>query len=233
MSAAAPALPHDVCVAGGIMERAGQPGTFLAAIPLGEPLLGRDGNWQWIDPKGLELSLLASGRAPVLADPVRSLDHVLGRVVSAWLEGETLACLVRFAPIGWGAEVAQLVRDGIVSACSMGAICAVPEADGRIARWRPYELSVVSVPAMWHARVLPGPPPRRVLERRAMARAAAAAGDRESRQDWPGRAAPLVAERLAVPEAAAAATLAEAVDLELRRHHAEAEAAARRAYGLA
>jgi phage head maturation protease len=233
MSCADPGLPHDHRAGGGIMERASEPGTFCAAIPLAEASVGGGGRWETIDPGGVDLSLLASGRAPLLADHVRALDHTLGRVVSAWIEDETLACLVRFAPVGWGAEVAELVRAGIVTGCSMGAICSAPDTEGRIAHWRPYELSIVSLPAMWHARVLPGPPPRPFLERRAAARAAAAAGDRESWEAWPARAAPLLAERLAVPEAAAAATLREVIDAELRRHHAEAEAAARRAYGLA
>ncbi|MBU8536571.1 HK97 family phage prohead protease [Falsiroseomonas tokyonensis] len=165
----------------------------------------------------------------MLADHERHLGAVLGRVVTAWIEGDCLALLMRFASTGRGAEVAALVADGTLSGVSLGSMVdnAAPPL------WRPYEVSVVTVPRVWHARTFSGPAPAEMLERQARLQASIAAGSRDTWQSWPDRAAPALASKLGVPEAVAADSLRQVVMAELARCEQEALTTKRAALGLA
>lgn len=207
-----------------------EPGIWLAVIPLGPTALTDCSDDRvLLEPAKGDLSLLASGRAPVLADHERHLGAVLGRVITAWIEDDCLAVLMRFAAVGRGAEVAALIADGTLSGVSLGSM--VDEVTPPT--WRPYEVSIVTVPRVWHARTFSGPPPAELLERQARLQASIAAGSRATWQSWPDRAAPALASKLGVAEQAAADSLRHVVAAELARCEQEALATTRAALGLA
>lgn len=200
-------------------------GLFFASAPIGTCVLDAAGV-EPIDPDGVDLSYLASGRAPILADHLTWLDNVLGVVADAWIEDGSIAMLLRFAPTGRGAEVEQLVRAGILGSVSLGAKCALPDAQGVIAAYRPYEVSVVSLPASWHARVT-GPATGERLDRLLDQVGQAAERRAASIVEWVTRAAPRVAERLGVPADLAEAALREVADNEIATQRAAAVSAKR------
>lgn len=113
-----------------------------------------------LDMAGGDLSRLNSGRAPLLADHVRSVQGILGVVEAAWLDGERALCRVRFGQTRDAEEAWCLVRDGIASSVSMGFRIHAAEPLGeagarRITAWQPYEISLVPLPADWRAQLLP------------------------------------------------------------------------------
>lgn len=230
---AAPAgMPEVIDGAGAVAPSAADPAAFIAAIPIDQPMLDAGGRLVVIDPAGCELGLYASGRAPVLIDHLRYLDSLAGVITGAWLEGATLAVSFRLAPTPRGQELAALIRAGILTGCSMGARCCEPDAEGRVATWRPHELSLVALPALWHSRIMRGPLPREVIENRAAEIAARASGTRETWQGFPARAAPALAASLGVTAGAAESALRAHVGAELERHAAEALLSARQSFGL-
>ena len=115
-----------------------------------------------LDMGGCDLTLLNSGRAPLLADHGAYLGGVLGVIETAWIVGERAFALARFARTGAAEDAWQMVRDGIVRNVSLGLAYALADAEplrggaARILRrWRPYEVSLVALPKDWGAVVLP------------------------------------------------------------------------------
>jgi hypothetical protein len=116
-----------------------------------------------IDMAGADLSLLNSGRAPLLADHANFIDAILGVIESAWIGGDKAFAVARFASTPRALEAWGLVRDGILGNISMGFNYPQP-ADGEdvtptnrprhIRRWRPHEVSLVAVPGNWQAHVV-------------------------------------------------------------------------------
>jgi hypothetical protein len=216
---------------GAVAMHARPDGLFLGCIPLAEGRRYGDDELRRLDPAGCCLSLLGSGRAPILADHYQHLDSVLGVVAEAWREGEALFLLLRFAPFGRGVEAARLIEAGIVSGLSLGYRFAPPDGAGVVRGFTPYEVSLVSLPRAWSARVV-GPSPE-VVPARIVARAAeSAAGTRADWRDWAARAAGPLAERLGADPPAVAAALAAEIDAELMRHADAAAEAARRRLGM-
>lgn len=115
--------------------------------------------------EGADLSLLNSGRAPLLADHERHLDAILGVVEMAWTDA-TLGgafAIARFAPTRRGQDARTMVEAGMLTACSMGFSLPRGSEDDlsevRIVRqWRPYEISLCPIPADWFALVKIAPP---------------------------------------------------------------------------
>lgn len=127
---------------------------FASAVPG----WGLDGAPALLDMAGADLSLLNSGRAPLLLDHCQDFGSVVGVVERAWIEGEAAFASVRFAAsVARGREAWELVREGVLSNVSMGfSLLRVADADPRRCRvrwWRPFELSLCALPADWKARV--------------------------------------------------------------------------------
>lgn len=127
---------------------------FASAVPG----WGYDGTPALLDMAGADLSLLNSGRAPLLLDHCQDFGSVVGVVERAWIEGDAAFAAVRFAgSVARGREAWELVREGVLSNVSMGfSLLRVADADPRRCRvrwWRPFELSLCAVPADWKARV--------------------------------------------------------------------------------
>jgi phage head maturation protease len=180
-----------------------------------------------LDMAGADLSLLNSGRAPLLADHDRSLGGILGVVETAWIDTEAGAAfaIARFAPTDRGQEAQAMVAASVLANCSMGfAMSPVEELEGgsasasTVAWWRPFEVSLVAVPANWHSSVKVAPPgllDRQAAEAsaaraKAMRDGMAAQRDRE-RQAWASTMAPMLAERFGIDPAQAAEALTEAM----------------------
>lgn len=120
-----------------------------------------------LDMAGADLSLLNSGRAPLLSDHYQAVDGMLGVVESAWIDGEQAMAVARFAATPRALEAWTLVRDGFLQNVSMGFICEEPrqydaEASEICRRWRPYEISLVAVPRNWKAQVILCAPEKQV-----------------------------------------------------------------------
>jgi HK97 family phage prohead protease len=178
--------------------------------------------------EGADLSLLNSGRAPLLADHERHIGAILGVVETAWIDaavGSAFA-IARFAPTERGQEAQAMVAAGVLSNCSMGFSMSPQEEDGGgavpVSRWwRPYEISLCPVPANWHSNVKVAPVG--LLDRQAAEASAArakairdgmAAQRERERKALASTIAPRLAERLGIDPGQAAEALAEAMGVE-------------------
>ncbi|NOD67607.1 phage major capsid protein [Ruegeria sp. HKCCD7303] len=98
--------------------------------------------------EAVDLEFITSGRAPVLLDHNSELQ--IGVVETAWLDGSTLRANIRLGKSGKASDVLADIRDGIRQNVSIGyAIEEVEETGGeiRVTKWRPIEVSIVSIPA--------------------------------------------------------------------------------------
>ena len=104
------------------------------------------------DPGAVDLTLVRLGRAPLLAEHVRSLDCLLGNVVEVEAAGAALTAYVRFATGAEPDRLYGLLCDGFALSLSIGAgiehaerIEDLPRGGGRyrVTRWTLKELSVV------------------------------------------------------------------------------------------
>jgi phenylpyruvate tautomerase PptA (4-oxalocrotonate tautomerase family) len=178
-----------------------------------------------LDMAGSDLSLLNSGRAPLLDGHIRQLEAVLGVVETAWIEGQQAWAIVRFARHARALDLWDMVQDRIITNVSMGfrhpENAEVPDSEGvrLITAWRPYEVSLCAVPGNWTAGVLYPPSPAAIgavvdavedRKKRELAEAVRAAQRQEKRQ-WAEAISPVVATRLGTDPALTAQVLAEVV----------------------
>jgi hypothetical protein len=108
------------------------------------------------DPKGADLSLLNNG-APVLDSHMSySVEDQLGAVQKAWMDGTNYKASLKFSRRPAVDGVWQDVQDKIVQKFSMGVeileMTDTRDKDGQLqtrtaTKWRPFELSILSVPA--------------------------------------------------------------------------------------
>ena len=102
-------------------------------------------------PGACDLSLVRTGRCPLLAEHCRSLDALLGRVVAAEIDGCILRALVEFGPTPEADRLWKLLSAGFPLSLSVGARVVAAEiaedyGDHRViqvTRWRLDEISVV------------------------------------------------------------------------------------------
>lgn len=100
-------------------------------------------------------SWIGSGRAPLLVDHVARVDQQVGVVTRSWIASGKGRALVRFGKGDRASEIFQRVVDGELCNVSVGyeierAVLVSEENDVgtyRMTRWKPYEISLVSVPA--------------------------------------------------------------------------------------
>lgn len=103
----------------------------------------------------VDLSFIGSGRAPLLVDHERSIDHQVGVIETVRLENGKGRATVRFGMAERANEILARVRDGELSNISVGyeirKMRLESESDGvetyRVTDWKPHEISIVSVPA--------------------------------------------------------------------------------------
>lgn len=103
----------------------------------------------------VDLSFIGSGRAPFLVDHRRSVDNQIGVVEKVWLDSGKGRARIRFGKAARATEFLERVRDGELSNISVGysisELRLESETDGigtyRITRWKPEEISLVTVPA--------------------------------------------------------------------------------------
>lgn len=103
---------------------------------------------------GCDLSLLASGRAPLMLDHLRAVEHLAGVIEEAWIDEGRLFAVARLAGTPRLAETRRLLRERVLRNCSMGVLmrhAREPGPDGvhSVLWWRPYEVSLCTVPAGW------------------------------------------------------------------------------------
>lgn len=100
----------------------------------------------YFDPAGADLSLLNSGRCPVLLDHDYSVRNVVGAIEAAWLEDEAVWIIARMG-FGEAAETAwRNIEAGIWRSVSLGQSVEHVARDGDhyvVRRWRPFEVSLV------------------------------------------------------------------------------------------
>jgi hypothetical protein len=173
--------------------------------------------------EGADLSLLNSGRAPLLDGHIRQLDAVLGVVETAWIEGTQAWAIVRFASHTKAAEAWGMVQERIITSVSMGFRHpdVEPDQDGvrLIPTWRPYEVSLCAIPANWTAGLLPQPEAEAlnglmdaVEDRKRIELVEQVRGmKREEKRQWAETISPVVATRLGTDPALTAQVLAEVV----------------------
>ena len=179
--------------------------------------------------EGGDLSLLNSGRAPLLANHEHHLDAILGVVEMAWIDatlGRAFA-IARFAPTRRGQEAQAMVAAGVLNNCSMGFTMAADDGEDpasvqAIQWWRPYEITLCALPANWHGHVKAAAPKtldRLAAEesaRKAKAMRDAIAADRlRDAQDIGRAVAPGLAQRLGIEPGVAGAALEAAIGAHL------------------
>ncbi|ONG47964.1 hypothetical protein BKE38_22360 [Pseudoroseomonas deserti] len=175
--------------------------------------------------EGGDLSLLNSGRAPLLANHEHHLDAILGVVEMAWIDASlgSAFAIARFAPTRRGLDAQAMVGAGVLNNCSMGFTMSADDGEDpasvqAIPWWRPYEITLCALPANWHGHVKAAAPKtldRLAAEesaRKAKAMRDAIAADRlRDAQDIGRAVAPDLAQRLGIEPGVAGAALEAAI----------------------
>lgn len=124
------------------------PGFYAGGrVPFGRDLVSYS-----LSPGAVDLSLVRTGRAPLLVEHTRSVDCLLGAVVGAESDGALLRSLVRFARGREADRLYGMLCDGFPLSLSFGArilnaerVGDAPDGGGgvyRVDRWRLTEVSV-------------------------------------------------------------------------------------------
>src|SRR4051794_34865247 len=99
-----------------------------------------------VEPGAVDLSLVATGRCPLLIEHCRSLDSLVGQVVTVGPGNGCLKAAVRFARGREADRLWNLLEQNFALSLSIGASvqCAARTPDGRYiaTRWRLEEISV-------------------------------------------------------------------------------------------
>lgn len=134
------------------------PGARRALIVLetGEPF-AKAGRWlrYQMTADACDLSVLNSGRAPLLDSHGYTVSDILGVIECAWLEanehGRTVAkCIARFSRNKSGKAAWKDVHDGILNYSSVGAETIAAEQEGdvlTVRRWKPFEVTLCPLPS--------------------------------------------------------------------------------------
>jgi hypothetical protein len=222
------AAPHGV-LAGSILPHADR--RAVLAFATNSAIADASGVVHQLDIEGADLTFLASGKAPLLADHRAYLDGILGVVESVWLEPGAACAVVRFGNSAAARDAWADVAAGILTNVSAGYRIreAVPSEDGRrltVTRWWPYEVSLVAIPADIGATVR-GVMSNAIVAAEAAERQAAFAATQAARRNAALRApawqawAASAAEPLAEVSGASLARLAPALARMVEEHLAE------------
>jgi hypothetical protein len=115
-----------------------------AAVRFGQGVLEHS-----LDVGCVDLALVRAGRCPLLEEHFLTLDHLLGRVLAAEVEGPLLRLLVEFGPGERADRVLRLLRGGWPLSLSAGTTVRHAEHVAgdlhRATSWRLSEVSVVPV----------------------------------------------------------------------------------------
>jgi hypothetical protein len=110
---------------------------------------------------GADFTFLNTGRAPLLLNHSQDVRSLVGVVVvgEAWIQDEAAYAIVRFAEsTKWARQAWDLMQEQALVNVSMGLDLVRQEVAGPLSAapvrwWRPFELSLCTVPADWTARV--------------------------------------------------------------------------------
>lgn len=206
----------------------GGPRRALACIPLSTPVRDENGGARWVELSSVDLSLLNSGRAPILLGHSSHWESVVGVVEQAWLDRDCLMVAFRIGATDRCTEVWDLLCSGILVNVSAGALGSEVTddavADGvRFTNYRPFELSLVSIPRNWQAAVTVAPMPPDILDAVSERAASGAIGSAGSWRAWAQTTARELASCGITPTAEVlGAALGHAVEDELGRLAREA-----------
>jgi hypothetical protein len=181
----------------------------------------------WLDMSAADLSLLRTGRAPLLFGHDYSLDSILGAVERAWVDGDSLYVTARWASSPRAMEARALVQARILRNVSIGMwhrTDTEPDGTGatRVSWWRPHEVSLVAVPRNWGARIIPKTVPLRVRRALLASLAETNSGTPETWRNWARAAAGPLAQHAGLSPERFDALLSDAVEAELQRLAREA-----------
>ena len=99
-----------------------------------------------LEPGAIDLSLVRSGRCPLLVEHHPYVENLLGSVVAATVEGDELRLLCRFARGGRSDEIWSMLEQGFPLSVSAGGEIEHAEPAGedlvRAVRWKLVEVSV-------------------------------------------------------------------------------------------
>jgi len=119
----------------------------------GTPVLRTDGRKMFhlsfsMEPGAVDLSLLNNGRAPFVVDHIEDIDHTLGVIERAEING-TGRAFVRFSDRHEMAGLIGDIKTGVLANVSMGELVkADPIEKGvphlRATKWKPFHVSLVS-----------------------------------------------------------------------------------------
>ncbi len=121
-----------------------------------------------VNEEACDLSILNSGRAPLLIDHYQQVDSQVGVIERAWIDhdgdaGGVVCALAKFSRRPVARALFDDIVDGITKNVSVGfdVLDGEQDPDGvlNIQKWRPYEVSIVAVPANWRATVKRAPLP--------------------------------------------------------------------------
>ena len=130
--------------------------SFSSEQPLRRYIDGVGECWEVLSHRAgdVDLSRLDGGRVPLLVDHKADLDHQVGRVARAWIEGGRGLAEVIFSDTAAGQEMLARVQAGDVGSVSVGYQLLGYTLDGERdgipvarVRWQPFEVSLVAVPA--------------------------------------------------------------------------------------
>jgi HK97 family phage major capsid protein len=104
----------------------------------------------------VDMSWMASGRAPLLVDHDARVDSMVGVITKAWVEGGRGKALVRFGKGARAQDIKTRVDSGELTSISVGyrieeMQLVKSQKDGpstyRATKWKPHESSLVAIPA--------------------------------------------------------------------------------------
>ena len=118
----------------------------LALVPPGTYRIANDPVEFAVSEGAVDLSLVRTGRCPLLIDHSAMVADLIGVVLAADVEGNVLQAVVRFAPVPEADRLWSLLSAGFPLSLSAGSEIVeaetLPTGAARITRWRLRELSV-------------------------------------------------------------------------------------------
>ncbi len=141
------AIPGGVTVDNSTQRR------VLFVFSSGRAITSGEGEYFSLAPDGADLAFLRSGRAPLLADHRREIGAVLGVIEAAWVQDGAVVAVARFGTSAAAVEAWNGVAAGILRNVSCGYrfnardVVDLTNRRFRVWKWRPFELSLVAVPA--------------------------------------------------------------------------------------
>ena len=144
---------REGCIPGGLSVDSSGDRRVLLVFSSGRAITTGEGEYFSLAPDGADLSFLRSGRAPLLADHRHEISAVLGVIEAAWVHDGAVVAIARFGTTPAATEAWQGVASGVLRNVSCGYrfnsrdVVDLTGRRFRVWRWRPFEISLVAIPA--------------------------------------------------------------------------------------